>query len=1040
MLYKKNSSKTLDMELFKKPTSEYRGAPFWAWNTEINRDILNRQISYLKEMGFGGFHIHTRSGMATEYLGTEFMDLVKYCNDRASEEGMYTWLYDEDRWPSGSAGGFVTKTKAFRQKFLVFSVEKKEIVDKTVGTETASRYFLAAYDIALDNDGLLKSYKKIGYDDKAENIKRYAYVEFAEERGWFNNQTYVDTLSNEAMQSFIDITYEKYKSAVGKEFGKSVPAIFTDEPQFALKHALSDSMSDEEIRFPWTTDLADTFANTYNIDLLDYLPELFWDLENGELSAVRYYYHDHVCQRFVDSFVKQCGEWCEKENIFLTGHMVEEKTLKSQTWAVGETMRAYKYFGIPGIDILCDDIQLNTAKQAQSVVHQYKKTGMASELYGVTGWGFDFRGHKFQGDWQAAMGVTVRVPHLSWVSMKGSAKRDYPASINYQSPWYKEYSYVENYFARLNTVLTRGEPIVDVAVIHPIESFWLYYGPSDSNADIRNKFEENFKNLTEWLLTDMIDFDFICESLLPEQYQGSDNGKLSVGSMKYKTVIVPDCVTLRASTLKVLGEFSNNGGKIVFLGDCPQYVDAVKLPLAELLYNKSVQVSFDKYSILANLKDEKKISVYNEKHNSITDFIHCRRKDCNDEWLFIAHYRKDKEYDTPKAQTVTIEIEGVYIPLLYNALNGEVEPVEYENKNNKTYIYRDVYEFDSLLIRLNKTEGCHSFSLLPEIGEYELLRLNDDMEYQLSESNVYLMDMAQYCLDNGDWRGVEQITRIDDNCRQILKYPKADGADVQPWLLKKDDSAVGVKLKFDVTSECDLAECYIAGEDIDQLSVNGKVVPIMLSGYYVDECIKKYKLGKLSCGNNTIEIETKISKRISIENYFLLGDFGVSVRGVKKIITPKLQKIGFGNIVNQGLPFYGGNITYKNEFELQSDKSKIIIRVNRFRAPLIKVTIDGEESKTIAYSPYIAEFRDLKKGTHSLEITSFGNRENTFGPVHCCNYKEWYGPEKWYSYTDKFSAFGPERSEVFLTEQEWSYEYVLKEEGVLTAPIILCFE
>ena len=45
-----------------------------------------------------------------------------------------------------------------------------------------------------------------------------------------------------------------------------------------------------------------------------------------------------------------------------------------------------------------------------------------SELYGVTSWSFDFRRHKLQGDWQAALGITLRVPHLSWVSMKGGGK------------------------------------------------------------------------------------------------------------------------------------------------------------------------------------------------------------------------------------------------------------------------------------------------------------------------------------------------------------------------------------------------------------------------------------------------------------------------------------------------------------------------------------------------------------------------------------------------------------------------------------------
>ena len=68
MLYEKSHSKELDMDLFKNPTSEYRGAPFWAWNCKLEKDELLRQIEILKEMGFGGYHMHVRSGMATEYL------------------------------------------------------------------------------------------------------------------------------------------------------------------------------------------------------------------------------------------------------------------------------------------------------------------------------------------------------------------------------------------------------------------------------------------------------------------------------------------------------------------------------------------------------------------------------------------------------------------------------------------------------------------------------------------------------------------------------------------------------------------------------------------------------------------------------------------------------------------------------------------------------------------------------------------------------------------------------------------------------------
>ena len=76
MLYKKNFQKTLDEKLFKNPTAEYRGTPFWAWNCKLNENMLLEQIEYLKEMGFGGFYMHTRAGMETPYLGEEFMNMV----------------------------------------------------------------------------------------------------------------------------------------------------------------------------------------------------------------------------------------------------------------------------------------------------------------------------------------------------------------------------------------------------------------------------------------------------------------------------------------------------------------------------------------------------------------------------------------------------------------------------------------------------------------------------------------------------------------------------------------------------------------------------------------------------------------------------------------------------------------------------------------------------------------------------------------------------------------------------------------------------
>ena len=106
MLYRRNKDKKLDPELFRRPTSEYRGTPFWAWNTKLEPGELLEQIEIFKQMGFGGFHIHARTGLETPYLGDEFMDCVKLCAEKAAQEEMLCWLYDEDRYPSGAAGAW----------------------------------------------------------------------------------------------------------------------------------------------------------------------------------------------------------------------------------------------------------------------------------------------------------------------------------------------------------------------------------------------------------------------------------------------------------------------------------------------------------------------------------------------------------------------------------------------------------------------------------------------------------------------------------------------------------------------------------------------------------------------------------------------------------------------------------------------------------------------------------------------------------------------------------------------------------------------
>ena len=202
MLYPKNQDSRLSDELFRHPTSEYRAAPFWAWNCKLEKDELLRQLDVLRQMGMGGAHMHVRTGMGTPYLSDEFMSLIRACTDKCKDEKMLAWLYDEDRWPSGAAGGIVTREEMYRARHLLFTTVPSTGANGAESHEMsggASRSdngrLLACYDVELDADGCLYRAKRIAEDEAAAGVKWYAYVETDLPNPWYNGQTYVITLN-----------------------------------------------------------------------------------------------------------------------------------------------------------------------------------------------------------------------------------------------------------------------------------------------------------------------------------------------------------------------------------------------------------------------------------------------------------------------------------------------------------------------------------------------------------------------------------------------------------------------------------------------------------------------------------------------------------------------------------------------------------------------------------------------------------------------------------------------------------------------------
>lgn len=1019
-LYPKNQE-PLNDELFRNPTSEYRGTPFWAWNCRMTEEKITRIADALHDMGMGGGHLHCRTGLDTPYMSREFLDLIKDAHRKLTDRGMLTWLYDEDRFPSGAAGGLVTKDDQYRNRFLVFSPDAKRKID-------ARCRLLAHYQVRLA-DGWLADYRRMGENEKPENGYQewFAYLQIEEDNTWYNNQAYVNTLDKKAMQRFLEVTHEVYAKELGDEFDKTIPAIFSDEPQFNRMNCLRYADEKMDLIFPYTDDLEETFVEAYGYSLLDRLPELFWERKEQPVSQVRYHYHDHVTERFVSAFTDTVGKWCEDHHLMLTGHMMEEYSLESQTCAVGDVMRSYRSFQLPGIDMLFDKREFTTAKQAQSASRQFGCPGVLSEIYGVTRWDFDFRGHKLQGDWQAALGVTVRVHHLAWTSMAGEGKRDYPACIGYQSPWYREYPYIEDYFSRLNTFLTRGKAEVKVGVIHPVESYWLYWGSKEKTGAIRREMDRNFENLVKWLIEGLVDFDFIAESLLPGQNRVEDiidGDGFPVGEMNYEVILVPNCVTLRRSTLERLNAWQEKGGKLIFAGEIPSYIDALLSDEAAVLAEKSRCIPFSEYRILEELEPVRQVEVLTREGEPTKRLVYQMRKEGENRIFFLAQNGRMENPDLPGKEELTLSIKGKWQAEEYQPLDGTHRNREAVYRNGKTVMQLEMYEHDSLLLYLTPCENVEQTAETAALSLKQADRVKilaeGDMEVELSEPNVLVLDLAEYAFDHGEWRHRDDVLRIDNEFRELLGYPLRRDVMAQPWLIQEDgDPEHTLSLRYTIHSMVDVEYTELALENREaKVILNGIPVEMEETGWYTDEDIICRRLGAIHRGDNELIVELPFFKKQNVENMFLLGDFGVYVRGDQAVVTSPVRRLRFGDITVQGLPFYGGNVEYHIPFAMPED-GEIEVQATRFRSPLLKAAVDGGEGKVIAFSPYSAKLA-CTKGGHVLKLTAFGNRVNTFGMLHDCNDQEiWCGPNQWRT-----------------SGASWADEYQIKPTGILKTPEI----
>ena len=1013
------------------PSSIYRSAPFWSWNDRLEPARLTRQIEQMREAGMGGFFMHSRFGLKTPYLSPEWFECVKACVDKARQLGMKAYLYDEDRWPSGSAGGLVTRTHPEFGLHLLGLVRGHPVsggLDKQ-----------ANFAAVFDAQGQSQSYRLLeeGEAPAAGEELLSCGAGVAEKSDWYNEAPYVDTMNPRAIAEFIRLTHQAYADRFSADMPETVPAIFTDEPNF-FHGKLAEP--DVVAWVPWTPELPREFLKRRGYDLRRHLPELFHQVGAQAFSKVRHDYRRTITELYVEAFSQQIGRWCERHNIASTGHYLCEETFDLQTQYIGSAMPHYEHQQWPGIDILCDQInEYNTAKQCSSVAAQMGHERVLSELYGCTGWDWPLEGHKFNAGWQYVLGVNLRCPHLSWYSMAGGAKRDYPASIFPHSPWWKYYRTVEDYFGRLSVMLTQGKPVRDVLVLHTIESAWGTFVQGPKQGELNQALWQGYNELLKTLLEQHFDFDLGDESILARHGKAS-GGKLKVNKMEYRLVVVPPALTLRASTVALLRRFQAGGGTVVFVGQTPEMVDAAPAPdaLAELV-EQAVRCGAEPTVVGATLEDllPRRVSVTEQGRQApfVWAMLRQLKSAANrptGRLLFL------QSIDRQAGHTVRVSVQGRKPVVLWDAQTGRRIAMTAEAAGDRVEFELHLPPTGSALLSLGQKVEADGAE--PPQRPLESHELPGPWEIELAEDNSFPLDFCRLKLGDAAPSEPLPVLEADHKVREHFGLPRRSAGGQQPWFLAQTGRAdrtprgrCEMRFAFHVSVRPARLALAIERPEDFEVSLNGRRIDSTPAGSWVDPDIKTLDLtAAVAEGDNELVLAFDYRSDMELEDLHLVGAFGVRqtrperVLGAWTLVEPP-TRLSPGSWVGQGLDFYGGAVRYRAKLHPSVWQAVSAMRRVRLRLPGVKGACFalhiGDRSYVLPWEPLEADITDAlvtqaPAPCDEVVVEVIGGRHNIFGPLHV-PWLRWTGP-----------------GEFQREHKQWTDQYLLNDHGLLQPPVI----
>jgi hypothetical protein len=982
---------------FLNPGKDYESAPLWVWNTKVTKKIIDSMMLTFKKNAFGGVFVHPRPGLITEYLSDDWFKLFQYTVDKGKQLGLNVWIYDENSYPSGFAGGLVNDQmpESYNQGQMLHLTKTNVLNEKN-----SQNLFVCL----KEENGI---FRNITSSINSEKGKTGNYFLFNKENYQKNygivgpeGFSYVDLMVKGVTEKFLDITMSGYEKAAGKEFGKTIKGIFSDEPSIP-------AWGSNTIR--WTPDLFTTFKKRWGYDLELNLPSLFEEV--GDWKKIRHNYVEVLSQLFIDRWSRPMQEYTQKHGLIWTGHYWEHGWPNAND--VPDNMAMYAFAQQPGIDMLFNQFDetspnaqfgnIRAVKELRSAANQLGKKRTLSETYGGAGWEVTFKDMKRLGDWEYVLGINFLNQHLSWMTLTGARKYDYPQSFSYHNPWFAYYKSLNQYFARLSFALSQGRQLNDILIIEPTTSAWMYFVHDQKNKGLED-IGNNFQSFVTQLEKAQVEYDLGSENIIKDHGK-VENGKFIVGERVYKTVVIPPGMeNIDGPAFQLLKEFIEQGGKVIQFEKLQRIDGAINGQVDYFNVAKKNVLHFDKLGdkIIEEQFSADNFKIAAENADSIGgDLYHQRRIFKDGQLVFLSNA------SMTNSSRGSMNIKGKDA-LLLDPVSGEITDYTEQEKNGKTTVHFDIPPAGSLLFFVSEKKQT-GFKLY-KIAENKISVKSSATKIVRPRENTLMIDFCDVSYGDTSLKD----THVGVASKSVFRHY---GFEQDPWdhqvqfknaIVSRDTFSKGTGFSatyhFDIDNIVNYKNFRAVVEQgnlWNKITVNGTTVKPQKNQWWLDRSFGVLEIGKyLKTGENSLTIKADpMSVFAEIEPVYILGDFNLesSEKGFK--IVPA-QPLEFGSWNQQGLPLYGQSVSYIKEFNCENPNTQFEVQLGKWAGTVVSVEVNGKDAGVIWAEPGTLNIsKYVKKGINSVKVTVVGSLKNLLGPHHKSPKPGLVSPQQWKNIT-----------------------------------------